>query len=192
MARLVYLKESIQDVDTDVSIENKYTPVTFYKFDEYNNLLDGAEYKLQKLNSNKKYEDMTVSKISDKDGAVYSVDFNTENKTITTLNGQATIYLLTEGQYRILEVKAKEGYELPKASINVATFFVTSDGKVKGDFVITNKKPTTPNIILNKATSEFVISIQTGESIVRYCLIIFVLCSVITGLIIINKKIGKK
>ena len=189
---LVYLKESIQDVDTDVSIENKYTPVTFYKFDEYNNLLDGAEYKLQKLNSNKKYEDMTVSKISDKDGAVYSVDFNTENKTITTLNGQATIYLLTEGQYRILEVKAKEGYELPKASINVATFFVTSDGKVKGDFVITNKKPTTPNIILNKATSEFVISIQTGESIVRYCLIIFVLCSVITGLIIINKKIGKK
>lgn len=189
---LVYLKESVQDVDTDVSIENKYTPVTFYKFDEYNNLLDGAEYKLQKLNSNKKYEDMTVSKISDKDGAVYSVDFNTENKIITTLNGQATIYLLTEGQYRILEVKAKEGYELPKASINVATFFVTSDGKVKGDFVITNKKPTTPNIILNKATSEFVISIQTGESIVRYCLIIFVLCSVITGLIIINKKIGKK
>lgn len=189
---LVKLEESTKNVDTDITITNKYTPVTFYKYDEYNNLLDGAEYKLQRLNKSQKYEDVTVSRIDGKDGAIYNIDYNTDNKVITTKNGEATIYLLTQGQYRILETKAPEGYTLPKASINVATFFVTNDGKVKGDFVITNKKPTIPNVVLNSATSELTINIQTGQTIIRYGIIIFILLSVIVGLIILNKKIGRK
>ena len=124
--------------------------------------------------------------------SLYNIDYNTDNKVITTKNGEATIYLLTQGQYRILETKAPEGYTLPKASINVATFFVTNDGKVKGDFVITNKKPTIPNVVLNSATSELTINIQTGQTIIRYGIIIFILLSVIVGLIILNKKIGRK
>lgn len=186
---LVYLPESVDGENVNIEIENKYTPVTFYKFDEYNNLLDGAVYKLQKLNSSKVYEDVTVSKMEEKEGSVYTIDFNTENVDITTTDGKATIYLLTEGQYRVLETKAKEGYELPKASINVATFFVTDTGDVKGEFIITNKKPTSPNIKLNKANSELVISIQTGQTIIKYSLIIIGLSFIIAGLIFINKKI---
>ena len=44
-------------VDTGKALINKPTPFTFYKFDEYNNLLDGAEFKLQKLDDNKNFED---------------------------------------------------------------------------------------------------------------------------------------
>lgn len=186
---LVYLPESVDGETTNIEIENKYTPVTFYKYDEYNNLLDGAIYKLQKLNSNKVYEDVTISKMEEKEESVYVIDFNTENVDITTTNGKATIYLLTEGQYRILETKAPDGYELPKASINVATFFVTNTGDVKGEFIITNKKPTIPNIKLNNANSELVISIQTGQNIIKYSLIIIGLLFIIIGLIIINKKL---
>lgn len=186
---LVYLPESVDGETTNIEIENKYTPVTFYKYDEYNNLLDGATYKLQKLNSNKVYEDVTISKMEEKEESVYVIDFNTENVDITTTNGKATIYLLTEGQYRILETKAPDGYELPKASINVATFFVTNTGDAKGEFIITNKKPTIPNIKLNNANSELVISIQTGQNIIKYSLIIIGLLFIIIGLIIINKKL---
>ena len=144
---------------------------------------------MQKLNSNKVYEDVTISKMEEKEESVYVIDFNTENVDITTTNGKATIYLLTEGQYRILETKAPDGYELPKASINVATFFVTNTGDVKGEFIITNKKPTIPNIKLNNANSELVISIQTGQNIIKYSLIIIGLLFIIIGLIIINKKL---
>lgn len=185
---LVYLKESVEDEDIIIEVEDKYTLATFYKYDEYNNPLDGAEYKLQKLNSNRIYEDVTVSKIEDREGSSYFVDYNTQNNTITTTNGSATIYMLTEGQYRVIEVKPPEGYELPKASINVSTFFVTSTGDVKGDFIITNKKPTSPNITLNKASSELVISIQTGQTIIRYSIIIISLLIIIVGLIFVNKK----
>ncbi len=188
---LVYLPESTEDKDIDVSIENNYTPITFYKYDEYNKLLDGGEYKLQKLNKQKKYEDVFVSKLEEKEGSVYTIDYNSNNTTITTTNGQATIYLLTEGQYRVLETKAPEGYVLPKASINVSTFFVTDDGKVRGDFIITNKKPTQPNIKLNKADSELVLSVQTGQTVIRYTLIIVGLLIVIGILMFIIKKMNK-
>lgn len=85
---LVYLPESVDGENISIEIENKYTPVTFYKYDEYNNLLDGAVYKLQKLNSNKKYEDVTVSKMEEKEGSVYLIDFNTDNVDITTTDGR--------------------------------------------------------------------------------------------------------
>ncbi len=189
---IVYLKESVEDVDAEVVIENEYTPVTFYKYDEYNKLLDGAEYKLQKLNSNKKYEDINVSKMEGKEGSVYAVDYNSNSSVVTTTNGSATIYMLTAGQYRVVETKAPFGYELPKASVNVATFFVTDEGKTKGDFIIANKKPTTKQMVLNKANSELVINIQTGQKVMKYIGIIVALVLGIGILMFIIHKMNKK
>ncbi len=189
---IVYLKESVQDEDIELKIENEYTPITFYKYDEYNQLLDGGEYKLQKLNSNKKYEDINVSKMENKEGSVYIVDYNTDNTVITTTEGSATIYMLTPGQYRVLETKAPDGYDLPKASVNVSTFFVTDTGQTKGDFIISNKKPTNKNVILNKADSELVISIRTGQKVIKYMVIIVSLVLAIGLLMFIIRKMNKK
>lgn len=189
---IIYLEEIIEDNDVEISIENEYTPITFYKYDEYNKLLDGAEYKLQKLNSNKKYEDVNISKLKDKEGSVYAVDYNSESSIITTTNGSATIYMLAPGQYRVLETKAPYGYELPKASVNVATFFVTDDGKTKGDYIIANKKPTTKQTVLNKADAELVINIQTGQKVMKYIGIIVALVVGIGILMFIIHKMNKK
>ena len=43
-----------QIFDTYEELINKPSTFTFYKYDEYNNLIDGAEFKLQKLDDNKK------------------------------------------------------------------------------------------------------------------------------------------
>ena len=48
---MVTIEKEDDVVDTYKELINKPTPYTFYKFDENNELIDGAEFKLQKLNS---------------------------------------------------------------------------------------------------------------------------------------------
>ena len=45
--------------------------------------------------------------------------------------------------YYLKEIEAPEGYELPKKTMNVATFFVDNDGRIYGSNIIANK-PNTP------------------------------------------------
>ena len=80
---LVEITKESDVVDTLKDMINKPTPFTFYKYDEYNNLIDGGEFKLQKLNSKKKYEDVTVTELIENDHKYYKVDKNSTNKTIT-------------------------------------------------------------------------------------------------------------
>ena len=174
-------------VDTDKALVNKPTPFTFYKFDEFNNLIDGAEFKLQKLNEDKKYIDVKVSEKEEKGLLFYKVDEDSNNTTITTKNGSATVYFLTSGQYRILETKAAPGKELSK-NPNVATFFVDEAGNVYGSSLIVNKSTTITREELNDSSAEFIIGIQTGQTVIRYGLIIAVLVALITGLMILIKK----
>lgn len=176
--------------DTYKTLINKPTPFTFYKYDEYNNLLDGAEFKLQKLDSNKKYHDITVTKEETETGVFYKVDKSTDNKVITTKDGKATVYYLEEGQYRIVETKAAPGKELGK-NPNVATFFVDSAGNVYGNSIIVNKAKTEILSFTSSASAEFLIWNRTGQTVIRYGLIISSIVAVIVALMIalrIKKK----
>ena len=176
--------------DTKDALINSPTPFTFYKYDEYNNLIDGAEFKLQKLNNDKVYEDITVTKEEKDDKFFYKVDKNTDNVIIETKNGQATVYYLEEGQYRIVEIKSPDGKELPK-NPNIATFFVDSNGKAYGNSIISNKSKTEKIKVVPSAQAEFIVGIRTGQKIIKYGLIIAVLSIAISVLMFINNKSDK-
>lgn len=173
---------------TEKTLVNTPTPFTFYKFDEFNKLLDGAEFKLQKLDKNKKYQDITV-KEEEKDGKLYyKVDKDETNKTIKTKDGSATVYYLEEGQYRIIETKAAEGKELTK-NPNIATFFVDESGNVHGSSIIVNKGKTEKIKVISSAKSELIINVSTGQTVIKYGLIISIILGIIVGLIILKKKV---
>ncbi|MBR2712127.1 MAG: hypothetical protein IKE73_00295, partial [Bacilli bacterium] len=190
---MVRIEKEDDVVDTYKELINKPTPYTFYKFDEYNELIDGAEFKLQKLNSDKVYEDVTVTKEQDgNDRTFYKVDARSTNKVITTKKGTATIYFLEEGQYRIVETKAPAGKELPAKQMNVATFLVDKDGRVTGSSIITNKPKTEKIEVKPKAEAELIVNISTGQQVIRYGLIIGVIVLAIAGLLIVQNKSKKK
>ena len=184
---MVTITKESDVVDTGRSLVNKPTPFTFYKFDDYNNLIDGGEFKLQKLNSDKKYEDVTVAREEESGKVYYKVDPNSENKVITTTNGEATVYNLEKGQYRIVETKAPEGMELPIKEINVSIFYVDDNGKVTGNSIITNKPKSGKVIVTPKSSAELVVTISTGMKIVNYGLIILGVLGV-TGLLVIVSR----
>lgn len=177
--------------DTYKALINKPTPFTFYKYDEYNGLLDGAEFKLQKLDDNKKYHDMTVTKEETENRVYYKADESSDNKIITTKNGSATVYYLEEGQYRIVEVTPAPGKELSK-NPNIATFFVDSSGNVYGNSIIVNKSKTEKLEVKSSSSAELVVSIQTGQKVIRYGLVIATIVSVITALMIMLRIYNKK
>lgn len=185
---MVTIEQDDEIVDTLKQLVNKPTPFTFYKYDDHNNLIDGGEYKLQKLNQNKKYVDVTVTE-EEKDGKLYyKVDKNSTNKTIRTINGSATVYYLEEGQYRIVETKAPEGMELPKKEINVAVFYVSDDGSVVGNGIIANKPKTEKIVVKPSASAEFIVAISTGMEKIKYGLIFIGIVLILGVLIIVRYK----
>ena len=173
--------------DTYKQLINTPTPFTFYKYDEYNKPLDGSEFKLQKLNSEKKYEDVTVTKEEKNGEYYYKADKTSSNTKIETKEGKATVYYLSAGQYRIVETKAAEGKELGK-NPNVATFFVDDSGNVYGNSIIVNKGKTEKIEIKGTSSAEFIISPRTGQTVVKYGLLITIIIGIITGLMILRKK----
>jgi hypothetical protein len=187
---LVHIKKNETEIiDTRDALVNKPSAFTFYKFDEYNTPLDGATFYLQKLDNEKQYNTLTVSKETLSNGdIIYKADTASELTDITTIGGHATVYYLEPGQYRILEVSAPDGYELPKKTINVATFFVDNDGLVYGSNIITNKKPSDTVEYLASDKAELIINIQTGKVVIKYGLIITIVIGLIVGLIIFLKK----
>ena len=133
---------------------------------------------------------MTVTKEETENGFYYKVESNTTNTKIETKNGSATVYYLEEGQYRIVETKAAPGKELGK-NPNVATFFVDSAGNVYGNSIIVNKAKTETLSFTSSASAEFLIWNRTGQTVIRYGLIISSIVAVIVALMIalrIKKK----
>ena len=187
---LFYIPKS-EDVSVETKIYNTETFFTFYKYDEFNNLIDGAKFKLQRLNNDKIYEDVAVEDASTEETKIYKVSSSSDNYEITTLNGQATIYRLTEGQYRVLEVEAPAGYELPKKTYNVVTFLVDKQGNTYGSSIIANKKKTTRIDVVPHAEAELIVNIQTGRVIIKYGLIITGILGLVSLLIFLRKKISK-
>ena len=191
---LVKVTDKEQVIDTYEELINSPTPFTFYKLNEFNEPLDGGKYKLQVLNDKKIYEDVAVTREDKESGEVYyRVDPSSENYIMETKDGKATMTHLEEGQYRVLEVEAPEGYELPKKSMNVVTFFVDQNGKVYGEHIIANKPATEVKTILPTSKATFIINIDTGQKVIKYGVIIGVIIAVISGLIFFKKKkIDKK
>ena len=191
---LVKVTDKEQVIDTYEELINSPTPFTFYKLNEFNEPLDGGKYKLQVLNDKKIYEDVAVTREDKDSGEVYyRVDPSSENYIMETKDGKATMTHLEEGQYRVLEVEAPEGYELPKKSMNVVTFFVDQNGKVYGEHIIANKPATEVKTILPTSKATFIINIDTGQKVIKYGVIIGVIIAVISGLIFFKKKkIDKK
>lgn len=177
--------------DTNKDLINKPTPFKFYKYDEFNKLIDGAEFKLQKLDDNKKYQDVTVTEIPTENGELfYKVDKDTDNTLIKTKGGTATIYYLTAGQYRVVETKAPGNKVLSK-NLNLATFFVDENGSVYGNSIIVNRSIVkTP--VKNSASAELIVTIQTGQTVIRYGIVIAVLVGMISGLMILKEKKSRK
>lgn len=210
----VYIPKSDENNYDQLTIKmiNEFTKYEFYKYDEFNKLVDGAQFKLQKLDDNKVYHDVYVRQVTheesptmvEADEYVYMVtgiegssEINKEvldelntNTIIETTGGKGKIFLLTEGQYRIVETKAPEGKELPIKNLNVATFFVTSDGEIKGNNIISNKAPTAERkTSLHSSQAEFILNIQTGMTYMRYGLVIAAILVFIVLLFKGKKKI---
>lgn len=139
----------------------------------------------------KKYHDITVIREETETGVYYKADESSDNKIITTVNGSATVYYLEEGQYRIVEVTPAPGKELGK-NPNIATFFVDSSGNVYGNSIIVNKSKTEKIEVKSSASAELVVSIQTGQKVVRYGLIIATIASVIIALMIMLRMYKKQ
>ena len=186
---MVKVTDREQIFDTYEELVNLPSSFTFFKYDEYNNPLDGGKFKLQKLNEDKKYIDVTLTKEELENGdLVYKIDPNSDEYIMETNGGKASIYYLEEGQYRVLEVEAPEGYELPKKTINVATFYVDEDGRIYGTNVIANKPKTERVVILPKSSAELIVNIQTGQNRIKYGLIIGIITIIIAVLIFIKRK----
>ena len=183
--------DETEETSVITRIYNTENYFTYYKYDDYNRLIDGAVFKLQKLNKDKVYEDVPLEEIPSEDAKIYKVSSTSDNYEMTTLNGQATIYRLTEGQYRVLEISAPEGYELPKKTYNVVTFFVDKNGSVYGSNIIANKKTTDRKFTVPTSEAELVVTIQTGQVVIKYGLIITGILGLIGLLIFIRKKISK-
>ena len=96
----------------------------------------------------------------------------------------------TQGRYRIVEIEAPEGFELGSVADTSAEFVVNSEGYVSGNTTIINKKITKGEGADSQA--ELVINISTGQTVIKYGLIITVIVAVIIGLLILNKKMSKK
>lgn len=165
----------------------------FYKIDEDGNYLNSGTFKIQSYDEKTdKYVDTSLTYLSDK--KKYSFD-STGKSDIYTFspisNGQTCfVDVNTQGRYRIVEIEAPEGFELGSVADTSAEFVVNSEGYVSGNTTIINKKITKGEGADSQA--ELVINISTGQTVIKYGLIITVIVAAIIVLLILNKKMSKK
>ena len=91
-------------------------------------------------------------------------------------------------RYRIVETNAPEGYAIGNASDGA---IVTLDkfGNSSGLLILTNQKISKET---GEAQAELIVTISTGMQRVRYALIIGGVIVVLTGLIVISRRMNKK
>ena len=75
---------------------------------------------------------------------------------------------------------------------NIATFFVDNSGNVYGNSIIVNKSKTEKIEVKSSASAELVVSIQTGQKVIRYGLVIATIVSVIIALMIMLRMYKKQ
>lgn len=185
--------------DTTVAFRTPYTwtnakgEFCFYKKDEDGNFISGGKFKIQSYDEiTDKYVDTALTyNSSDKN---YSFD-STGKSDIYTFSANKDgetcfVDVNVQGKYRIVEIEAPEGFELGSVADTSAEFVINSEGYVSGNTTIINKKITKGEGADSQA--ELVINISTGQTVIKYGLIITVIVAAIIGLLILNKKMSKK
>lgn len=174
------------------TIRNAKATFNFYKIDEDGNYLSSGKFKLQKYNTKtSKYVD--VSLVYNEENNTYTIDKTGKSDVLvfTPKNGIVTfVDVEAKSKYRVVEIEAPEGFILPKVSETEAEITINENGYALGDSVIINKKVTVGEGA--QASAELIINISTGQNRIHYILIIGILLIIITGLIIISRKMRKK
>lgn len=165
----------------------------FYKIDEDGNYLTDGKFKIQVYNEkNSTYEDVALIFNSKENNYTFDTTGKSDIYTFSPVANGETCFvdINAKGNYRIAEIEAPEGFVLPKVSETNADFVVNENGYVIGTTTIINKKVTVGEGA--EAQAELIINISTGQQRIRYAIIITVLLVAIAGLIILNRKMGKK
>ena len=165
----------------------------FYKIDEDGNYLNSGKFKVQSYDEKTdKYVDMSLTYLSDKKKYSFDSTGKSDIYTFSPISDGQTCFVNvnTQGRYRIVEIEAPEGFELGSVNDTSAEFVVNSEGYVSGNTTIINKKITKGEGA--DAQAELVINISTGQTVIKYGLIITVIVAAIIGLLILNKKMSKK
>lgn len=165
----------------------------FYKIDEDGNYLTDGKFKIQSYNEkNSTYEDVSLIFHENENNYTFDTTGKSDIYTFSPVANGETCFVdvNAKGKYRVVEIEAPEGFVLPKVSETNADFVVNENGYVIGTTTIINKKVTVGEGA--EAQAELIINISTGQQRIRYAIIITVLVVTIAGLIILNKKMGKK
>ena len=152
-----------------------------------------GQFKIQSYDEKTgKYNDVALN--YDSNDKMYSIDEQGKSNlyVFSPIENGETCFkdVKTKGKYRVVEIEAPAGFKLSSASESKAEFTVNSDGYVLGNTTIINKKDETGEG--SESQAELIINISTGQTVVKYGLIISVIAVAIIGLLILNKKMSKK
>lgn len=173
-----------------VSFDNKINEISFYKLDEEGNNLSGGSFSIREIDPNdeEKYVDLSLKKIDDN---TYEIDENGEEFTFPIQDGKIIIKnAVKDKYYRIIELSPPDGYQLYDPNSSTVDIQMDSEGYTKGTPYLINKK-----IIISNDTSsnaELILSIRTGNEIIKYGIIGIIILSLVTSFIIIKRKAIKK
>ena len=178
-----------------IDISNATKEFNFYKVDENGNYLSGGKYKVQKYNEDKgKYEDIKLSSVENdgtyqEEADVFKEDEKEGKVQFTLAHGIATfIEMAPSSTYRVVEIEAPKGYQITDVE-NSAVIKIDKNGYAKGSASIINQSK---HIEGSSAQAELIIEIQTGQTVIRYGLIItgtlIIIASLMGALIFISKK----
>lgn len=190
----IYVKrDSATPYNYSKEIRNAKGEFCFYKIDEDGNYLDTGTFKLQMYNeSTSRFEDQAL--IFNNSTNKFTIDSKKESNVYTfspVSNGETCfVDINAKGKYKIVEIEAPDGFVLPSASEAQVEIEINENGYAIGDAVIINRKQ-----VVNtgaEAQAELIINIQTGQTRIRYTIVICSILAIIIGLLVFKKKIDKK
>ena len=159
----------------DMLNNTRYMNIVIYEEDDGNDLL--STYSLYKY-ENGKYKTVNLQEDDINDG-VYKLTNSESNIKLSATGGKIYINNIDSGSYKLVSESGKE------------TLFIISDdgtltGKIKENKGVFNN-------ILGSSKAQLIFTIQTGQKVIKYGLLITLL-AIITGLLIImkNRKIAYK
>lgn len=165
----------------------------FYKIDEDGKYLTGGIFTLQKYNDETGvYEDVMISEVDQENSNtnIYKIDPTSKIATFKTKDGIATFQNVEpNAKYKIVELETPLGYQMLDTEPASAVVEINSEGYAKNSATIVNKKI----IVATDATSnaELIVSIKTGQTVIKYGILIVSIILIIGILIILRKKLRK-
>lgn len=194
------LDTTCKELDITSSTDSNVIPITnvkgefnFYKIDENGKFLTGGTFAFQKYNEKTgAYEDTPLSKINSDNAStnIYNIDTNSKKYTFETKNGVATFKNIeANSKYRIVELETPEGYQMLDKEPASAVVEINEEGYAKNSATIVNKQI----IVSTDATSnaELIVSIRTGQTVIKYGIIITSIVLIIAILFVLRKKMRK-